>query len=128
MSISFNPGITRIPPLGGGGGPLGTVTDFELVTTAATSVLTYTPAANGNLWVATYFRVQTAATDVTIQVTYTDAGGAQTLTLVGGSSQAVGSYAPQVSLLAVKAGNALTITATASTASQVFVSASILQG
>lgn len=128
MSIGFDPGLIHIPPLGGGGGPLQTATDFELVTTAATSVLTYTPAANGNLWIGTYFRVTTAATTVTLEITYTDASGAQTLTLVAASSQAVGSYAPQISLIAVQQNTLVSVVATADTSNQVFVSASFLQG
>lgn len=98
--------------------------DTQMTTTGATTVVTYTPLAQGNFWVDIYYRVVTGATTVTLALTYTDGSGAQTNTLVNLVATAVGSYA--VSRLYINATTAaITVTATASVANRLFVSSTI---
>lgn len=99
-----------------------------LSTTSATAVLTYTPAASGVFWVGIYYRVVAATTVVTIAITYTDTAGAQTMTLVSAASTAVGSYALPPVLIEGVASDPIAVNFTAGTASQVYASASILEG
>jgi hypothetical protein len=96
-----------------------------LSTTSATNVLTYTTPAADNFSISCYVRVITAATNLTITVNYTDAGGAQSTQLYTGST-AVGSYHMPVDLFINAAANTpFTLTATAGTANQVYISADI---
>ena len=99
--------------------------DFELTTTAATTVATFTPFAQGNFMVTAYFRVITAATTVTLTATWSDSSGAQTYTWVNAVSEPVGSYT-QLPIYVNATASAITITATAGTANQVYVSANIV--
>ena len=92
-----------------------------------TTIVTYTPAASGNFLVAIYFRVITATTNVTLTVTWTDATGAQTLTLLSTVAETVGSYTLTSFMVDDIATDAITVTGTAGTASQVYASGSILQ-
>lgn len=100
--------------------------DMQLTATTATIVATYTPAASGNFLVLVYFRVVTAATNVTIDVTYTDATGAQVNHLLPLTSEAVGSHSLVPLFINSVAGQPITVTITAGTANQVYASASIL--
>jgi hypothetical protein len=104
---------------------LATQAEKQLTTTAATSVVTYTPAGAGNFKIGGYFRVVTATTVVTWTVTWTDVTGAQTLTVLSAVSEVVGSYALVDFMVNAAAGSAITVTATAGTANQVYASASI---
>jgi hypothetical protein len=97
-----------------------------LTTTAATTVATYTPASTKGLWVAYYFRVVTATTNVTVTVTYTDVTGAMTLAAEPITAQVVGSYV-RVPIFIVSTAAAVTVTITAGTANQVFASAAITE-
>lgn len=98
------------------------------VGTGGTTVVTYTPTVTGNFLVAIYFRVITATTNVTVTVTWTDATGAQTLTLLSVVAETTGSYTFTGFMVDDMATDAITVTMTAGTASQVYASASILQG
>jgi hypothetical protein len=100
------------------------VSDKQLTTTSATTVATLTPVTQGNFEIKIYYRVVTAATNLTITVTYTDGSGAQTKTLVSNASQAVGSYVVGSTYINATA-SAISVNATAGTANQVYVSASI---
>jgi len=98
-----------------------------LTTTNATTVISYTPTAQGNYVVRVYLQVITAATTVTVQVTYADSVGAQTNPVLNAQSCAVDSYSlPPVYFNAVS-GTAIAVVVTAGTASQVYVSADISQ-
>lgn len=100
-------------------------TDLLLTTTSATDVLSYTPPSAGNFLVYVYYRVVTATTNVGINVTWTDATGAQTSTAVpAASSRAVGSYAIAPIFINATAA-AIKVTATPGTGSQLRVSANI---
>jgi hypothetical protein len=100
----------------------------EVAVGTGTTIVTYTPAASGNFLVAIYFRVITATTNVTVTVTWTDATGAQTLTLLNVVAETTGSYTFTSFMVDDLATDAITVTMTAGTASQVYASASILQG
>jgi len=101
------------------------VLEDELTVTTLTNVLTYTPAQAGLFQVSVYYRVVTATTTVTVQVTSTDVTGAQTTVLVNAVARAVGSYAVASLPLYGAAGDAITVQAQAGTANQVFVSAAL---
>jgi hypothetical protein len=113
-------------------GPSGTADVTEdaavetlLTTTAATAVATATPQNEGLYPVQVYFRVSTAATTVTVTITYTSPTGAQTLTLVDAVTEPVGDYSlPAQPVLSV-AGQPITVNVTAGTANQVHASAAI---
>lgn len=100
--------------------------DTLLTNTSPTDVLDYTTIAAGNFLVAVYLRVVTGTTNVTVNCTYTDQTGAQTQVLVPAATPTVvGSY-PIVPVY-INAANATSIkvTATAGTANQLYVSATI---
>lgn len=98
----------------------------ELTTTGATSIAAYTPGATGNCLLYAYYRVVTGTTTVTLTATWTDETGAQTYTWVNAVSEPTGSYTV-VPLFVHSTAAAITITATAGTANQVYVSANIVQ-
>lgn len=102
------------------------VREVLLSSTSATTVASYTPAANGNFLVAVYFRVVTAATAVTVQITYSDAAGAQTMTLLNGVSEAVGSYSLPIAFISATTASPINVVVTAGTANQVYASAAIV--
>lgn len=91
-----------------------------LNSTSATTVITFTPEVSGQYFVGCYGIVQTAATDLTVTVAYTDptTGNAETLTLVDGTSQAVGPVS-FLGLIEAQGGGTVTVSATAGTASQI---------
>jgi hypothetical protein len=112
---------------GGGGGTCITTTDLPLTTTGATSVAVYTPTAQANFLVLAYYRVVTRSTQINITVTWTDATGAQSVTLVQ-DTNVVGSYSALPLSIDATAGGPITVTATAGTANQVYVSTAIQSG
>jgi hypothetical protein len=99
------------------------VQEQQITVTSQTTVLSYTPVAQGNFTIKVYLRVVTAATSVTITVTYTDATGSQTMTLVN-ASVPVGSY-DVTAFINATTGSAIAVNVTAGTSSQVYVSAVI---
>lgn len=74
-----------------------------------------------------YFRVITATTNVTVNVTYTDATGAQTNTLLDAQASAVGSYSLPMLMINTTAAAAVAVKITAGTANQVYGSATIME-
>ncbi|MEM3264926.1 MAG: hypothetical protein QXH07_03115 [Thermoplasmata archaeon] len=99
--------------------------ELELTSTSATTVATYTPSASGNFVLFVYARVVTAATTLTLTASWTDAAGAQTYTWLNAISEPVGSYT-FLPLFINSTTSAITITATAGTANQVYCSANIV--
>ena len=100
----------------------------ELTTTAATTVATYTPTATYGYHIQVFVRVVTAATTVTVTLTYYDAATtAHTDTLVPGTSLAVGAYDVVGSFVVAGSGGAIAVSVTAGTANQVYASAVIAQ-
>ncbi len=118
------PGTWTAP---GGAGALASAREIAIGTTA-TTVVSYTPTANGNFVIGVYFRVITATTAVTIGVTWDDVGGAQTLTLLSAVSETVGSYALTTFMVDATTAAAINVSMTAGTAGQLLGSATIIQG
>lgn len=110
------------------GAPIASIVEYLLATTGATSVLAGTTPLAGNYLVSIYYRVVTAPTTLVITVSWTDATGAQTLTVVPSLSYPVGSYIQALIPITATNGSTVTVSATAGTANQVYVSASILGG
>ena len=102
------------------------VSNLELTSTSATSILSYTPTSQGNYMVMVYYSVITAATDLTLTLTWTDSTGSQSYTWVNDTSQDTGSY-NVLPVFINSIASAITVTATAGTANQVYVSGSIIQ-
>ncbi|WP_036647300.1 phage tail protein [Paenibacillus wynnii] len=101
------------------------VSNSLVATTSAVTVTTYTAPAVGNYLVGVYLRVITATTTVTVAVTYTDAGGAQTTTIANAQAFPVGSWSLLPVFLASTA-TAINVVVTTATANQVYASASIV--
>ena len=105
---------------------------YELTTTTATAVMSYTPPADGQYDVEVSVEVATAATIVTLVLSWYDAtaGAIETydLTPSGGVSLAPGTWLfPLFGALWAGTTDAIAVTATASTANQVYVSGRIKQ-
>lgn len=106
--------------------PVTSVQEVLLSTTSSTTVASHTLTTAKNILFNVYFRVITASTTVTITVNYTNTSGVQTTDILPAQSCAVGSY-ELLPLFVNCVASTLTITATAGTANQVYVSASILE-
>ncbi|MDQ7094229.1 hypothetical protein REC12_11575 [Desulfosporosinus sp. PR] len=100
------------------------VSEVSITGTSQQTIATYTPPARGNYQIDCYFRVVTAPTMVTITVTYTDATGAQTNTMIS-QMVPVGSY-NLVPLIINANAAAISVNVTAGIANQVYISSSIL--
>jgi hypothetical protein len=96
-----------------------------LSTTNATNVLTFTPTVQDNFNIGCYVRVVTATTNVVVTATWTDASGIQSSNIFNGYL-AVGSYYDISTFFNSVANQPITLTVTAGTANQAYVSASIV--
>jgi len=94
-----------------------------ITTTSQTTVLTYTPSAQGNFNINTYVRDVTAATTIDVELTYTDNGGSQTVEIFNGSAPVGSNMLPSYFFNATAA--AITLKITAGTANHVYVSAAL---
>lgn len=103
-----------------------TVGAVALTTTAVTDLVTVTPTLDGLLTVSVAGLVQTAATDLTVTVAYTDpiTGKSETATLVNGVSESVGPV-QVVGAVYAQGGSAVTVAAAAGTANQVALAATV---
>jgi len=100
--------------------------ETELTTTTATTLVTFTPAATGLFLLKAVVRVVTAATTVTLQASWSDAAGtAQSYTWENATSLPVGIRLELPVIAAAGSAGAITVTATAGTANQVYCSAAI---
>lgn len=101
----------------------------ELTGITATTVLTFTPAADGVFIVKLALTVKTAATTVTLSASWTDptSATAETYTWENAESIAVGTRLELPIMFVAAANDAISISATAGTANQVYVSGSIEQ-
>lgn len=103
---------------------LAAATETELTTTSATTLVSATPSAVGLVSVAVFWRIVTATTTISLSIAWTDAGGtAHTDTVLSGVSQAVGTYVQHTEM--VSGADAITVSMTAGTASQVYASAAL---
>lgn len=105
--------------------PGNSVQEVSIVTTKAQTVLSHLISTDSNFIVLVYFRVVKGQTSVSINISYTDAGGPQTLNLMPSKSFAVGSYALPAAFLHAIKGSSISISVTANVADQVFVSATV---
>jgi hypothetical protein len=115
---------------GTGGVPLirAHTVESELTSTAATVVATYTPTATDGFYVLVFVRVVTAATAVTVTVTYDDAAGtAQTQTMLPTTTLAVGNFDMVGAFVVAGTSAAIDVNVTAGTANQVYASAVIVE-
>lgn len=106
-------------------GSIGSVTDLLLTTTTSTAVLTAPAGLTGlyTLWV--YARIGTAATDLTLSWTWTDPAGTWTITVVSGL-QGVGPVLVAPIPVLLSAGSSATLTATAGTPNQCWITARLV--
>lgn len=96
------------------------------VGTSATTLLACPVRVTALYETVAAWTVITAATTLTVTVTWTDAAGtSQTVHLVDAVSEAVGAGSARLALTA-QAGSTVTVTATAATADQVTASAALL--
>lgn len=101
----------------------------ELTVTTPVTVATYVPTASGIYDIDCSVTIMTAATDLTLQATWTDpsSGSAETYTWYNAQSVAVGTVA-QLPLKAIAcAADAISVTATAGTANQAYVTTKITE-
>jgi hypothetical protein len=103
--------------------PLTQVVEFELTTTDPTIALNRSFAGASNVTIRGYARVQTAETDLLLRLTWTDAAGAQTHDFVDGPLP-IGNFSFEKTI-AVAASSTVTLTATAGTANNIFISGGI---
>lgn len=104
--------------------PAGAVSTL-LATTSQTSVAAFTPSPNAvNCKVSSYVVIATAPTTLTVTITWTDSAGAQSM-FWSATSWPVGSYALADIPITSASGSAVTVLATAGTANQATVSASM---
>jgi len=100
--------------------------ETELTTTTATTIVTFTPTAVGLFLLKVIVRVVTAATTITLTASWYDAAGtAQTYTWENAASLPVGIRLELPVILSAGTGGAITVSATAGTANQAYVSAAI---
>ena len=98
----------------------------QLTATTATTFLTYTPTATSSFYIVVFARVMTAATNLSLTLTYNDAAAtAQTQTLLPTTSLAVGAYDMVGAFVVAGTAGAVAVSATAGTINQVYVSGSI---
>lgn len=106
---------------------VGNVIESLLATTGATNVLSYTPAVAGNFLIYVSARIITAATNITVELDWTDATGAQVFMMYPLASVPIGTHMlnfPQ--FINAVAGSAITVKVTAGTANQAYISSSIV--
>jgi hypothetical protein len=105
-----------------------TSAEVYINTLSPTTVLTGTPTTAGNFWVGAYVRALNGTTLLTFQITYTDAGGSETTTLMQNQDPATGGNNPLPIMINSAANEPITLTATAGVIDEIYVSASIIRG
>jgi hypothetical protein len=106
--------------------PVAQTAGVLLTSTAATTVLTYTPAATGLLDVKCTVNVTGAATNLTLTAAWTDpTSGAQTYTWYNQALVPVGATIQLAGIVRAAAGQPVTVTAQAGTVDQVTVAATL---
>ncbi len=112
----------------GVGATLASARNEEVTSTSAQTILNFTPTTSGMYSVKSYLRVVTAATNITLTITYADSGGAQTYTpaALNNQSIAVGSHGVIAYDFEAMSGTAITLTVTAGTANQVYVTGALV--
>lgn len=117
-AATFNGGITVYPLVNE------SVQEVELTSTTASTVATATPTVAQNALVGGSVRV-TGSSTVTIDVTWTDATGAQTDTLMNAQALTSGTYSVPMKFINSAANDAIEVVVTSTAASVVYASAVI---
>jgi hypothetical protein len=103
------------------------VHDTQLTLTTTINLLTFTPATISNYFIQIFYRVVTAATNISINVLYTDNGSnSQTLNIVPSTLQTVGNYYT-TAFINVAPSTSVYVNALVGTANQVYVSVTATQ-
>ena len=123
-------GVVRIAAVPAEGLPVAPVrtanaNDVKIVNTTEQAIASYLPAAGGNFVVYACFRVTTAATLVTVKLTYRNAGGDQTDVLFNQTAP-VGDWRLVPAFINAVAGTPIHVKITADTANQVYASSTIM--
>jgi hypothetical protein len=101
--------------------------DVLLADTGQHNVISYTtPAVQASYEISLSFRVITAPTTFTATLSWTDGTGAQSMTWTSASNYPVNAYALPPMTINVAASTTITLATTAGTASQVYVSATLV--
>jgi hypothetical protein len=102
------------------------VSEVKLVSTNTSTIMNFVPQINGNFLIYIYLRVDSISTGITMDIQYVDGGGAQDQILLSNTIQSKGSYSLPPFFINSVANSPINITAKASIANQVFISASII--
>lgn len=100
------------------------VSDLQLTTTAQTTVASYTTTSKGNYTARVYLRLATPA-NVTVYVKYTDATGAQTITVLNNEYLPMDSYTFPPYFFNATSGTTISVLVTSNVVNVVYVSAVI---
>lgn len=109
------------------GGSLSSASDVSIDTTS-TTVTTYTVSIKQNVVIGLYFIVENATTNLTINVSWTDSNGIQSLNILNNVPEVIGSYAVNNFLINCQSDTSITVTMTASISGNILGSASIISG
>jgi hypothetical protein len=99
--------------------------DTKITSTSATTILTCTPTVQGNFEVNLYLGITSSTTPVTITITWTDGRGAQTYTMFNAYPFTADAHSIAPYFINAVANQPITLTITAGTANQVYVSGAI---
>lgn len=102
------------------------VSDLQITATTQTTVATYTTTSKANYTAKVYLRLSTPAT-VTVYVKYTDATGAQTITVLNAEYLPTDSYTFPPYFFNATSGSTVSILVTSTVANVVYVSAAIIE-
>ena len=129
-ATTAQPGVLQIAAASASGQPVAAVraastSDVKITGTTAQTIASYTPTAAGNFVVYCFFRVITAATNVSVKLTYSNSAGAQTDMLFNQSAP-VGDWRLVPAFVNAAPGTPIVLSVTAGTANQVYASATIM--
>jgi len=102
--------------------------ELELTSTSQTQVCSFTPSSTGMFIIDVFVRVTVATTALTLSASWTDASGmAQSYVWENGTNITIGNRLELPIIITAQSGSQITVYATAGTANQVYVSATISQ-
>lgn len=101
--------------------------EVMLTSTSQTAIATYIPGVNQNLLIGISVRIANATTIVSAEVDYTDASGSQAIQFYTDVSMPVGANPTLMILINAVANQPVTVKATAGTANNAYMSASIVE-
>jgi len=102
--------------------------ELELTSTSQTQVCSFTPSSTEMFIIDVFVRVTVATTALTLSASWTDASGmAQSYVWENGTNITIGNRLELPIIITAQSGSPITVYATAGTANQVYVSATISQ-